>query len=216
VIVRTPSLPLAVDAPVVRPTEHAPITTAIHSEPHPVSAARTSPAALVLVAVVAALASALAPRAGRSPGQTVFPVAELREDFALLRSAVTEAHAGLFVVRIFDSAVAALHDTTEIGFYGAVAGVLAQIRDGHTRSLPSEQWMSWYTDSARVLPLHIRLARDRAWVTGSMDPRVPAGTEILAIDGRKMGEIAADIRRRLPADGYIETGTLAQLNTQFG
>ena len=183
---------------------------------------RTPHAPLVLVVVAAALASPLAPRAGRSPGPTVFPVAKLREDFALLRSAVTEAHAGLFVyksppavVRIFDSAVAALHDTTEIGFYGAVAGVLAQIRDGHTRSLPSEEWMAWYTDSARVLPLHVRLAGDRAWVTGSTDPRVQSGTEILAIDGRKMGEIAADIRRRLPADGYIETGTLAQLNTQF-
>ena len=132
------------------------------------------------------------------------PVAELQPDFALLRSAVTDAHAGLFVyessraiAHVFDSALAGLQDTTRLGFYGVVAGVLAQIRDGHTRSLPSEKWMQWYADSARILPLRIRVAEGRGWVIASADPGVDLGSEALAISGRTPGQIAAHILSRL-------------------
>jgi hypothetical protein len=124
---------------------------------HLPTAQRGSAPGLVQVALIAVVMLTPAPMLGQSPARTTLPVAELQADFALLRSAVTEAHAGLFVyespraiAHVFDSALAALHDTTQLGFYGGVAGVLAQIRDGHTRSLPSEEWMQWYADSAMV------------------------------------------------------------------
>jgi hypothetical protein len=189
---------------------------------HLPTAQRGSAPGLVQAALIAAVMLTPAPMLGQSPARTTLPVTDLQADFALLRSAVTEAHAGLFVyespraiAHVFDSARAALHDTTRLGFYGVVAGVLAQIRDGHTRSLPSEEWMQWYADSARILPLRIRVADGRGWVLASADPGVDRGSEVLAISGCTPGQIAAHILSRLPGDGFIETGKLAALSEQF-
>ncbi|MGH7514164.1 MAG: S41 family peptidase, partial [Gemmatimonadales bacterium] len=172
--------------------------------------------------MVAALIVACSTGARPGSAQATLPAADLRDDFALLTTAILEAHAGAFIYdaapavsRMLDSTLAAIHDTTPLGFYGVVAGTLARLRDGHTRSLPSEAWMSWYADSARVLPLRVRLLGGRGRVLGSADPRIPAGSELLAIGGRGIGRIGEEIRRLLPRDGYIETGTEAQITEQF-
>jgi hypothetical protein len=182
---------------------------------HLPTAQRGSAPGLVQAALIAAVTLTPAPMLGQSPARITLSVAELRTDLALLRSAVTEAHAGLFVyespraiAHVFDSALAALHDTTQLGFYGVVAGVLAQIRDGHTRSLPSEEWMHWYADSARILPLRIRVADGRGWVIASADPAVGRGSEVLAISGRTPGQIAAYILARLPGTGSSRPASL--------
>jgi hypothetical protein len=170
----------------------------------------------------ATLVAAIALAPTQPHAETRFRAAELREDLALLRRSVTEAHAGLYVYETpkaiasaFDSAAAALRDTTGIGFFGTVAGVLARIRDGHTRSLPSAQWMAWYGDSARVFPLRLRIAYGHAWVADSTNARVTRGSEVLSINGHAMGEILRRLGDRLPADGSIETGAEHELSSRF-
>jgi hypothetical protein len=62
---------------------------------HLPTAQRGSVPGLVQAVLIAAVTVTPAPMLGQSPGRTNLPVAELQADFALLRSAVTEAHAGL-------------------------------------------------------------------------------------------------------------------------
>jgi hypothetical protein len=149
-------------------------------------------------------------------GQTRYSAQDLREDFALLRSSVLEAHAGLYryrsreeITRLFDRVETRLDDMSEAEFYATIAAALAGIRDGHTLSLPSERWMEWYETSASVLPVRLRLVNGRAFVVASADPRIVHGAEILAIDGRSTSSILEQLRRRLPLDGFAATGIAA-------
>lgn len=183
--------------------------------------ARWTCAALALSLIAPALAPGAPPEVA-APTERRFSAPEVAEDFTLLRSALVEAHAGLYVyrspraiARAFEAMSAGLQDSTELDVYVRVARALAVIRDGHTRSLPSQAWMEEYPKSARVLPLRIRWVDGRAWVGASANPSLPLGTELLAIDGRPLRQIVAQITAGLPGDGWIETGKWAQLAAQF-
>jgi hypothetical protein len=174
----------------------------------------------VVGALAAALVVLLAPASVL--GQTRYSARELREDFALLRSPLLEAHAGLYVYRspdeirrLFDAVDTRLHDMPEAEFYATITTALAGIRDGHTLSLPSERWLTWYEDSAAVLPLRLRLVNGHALVAGSADRRIVRGSEVLAIDGRSIPAILEQLRGHLPLDGYAATGISAGSNRRF-
>jgi hypothetical protein len=169
-----------------------------------------------VVGVPVALMTLLEPASGL--GQNQYSAQALREDFALVRSSLEEAHAGLYVhrsqdevSRLFDSVETRLHDMPEAEFYATVAEALAGIRDGHTRSLPSERWLQWYEASAAVVPMRVRVVSGRAFVVGSANPRIVRGSEILAIDGQAMSSILEKLRRHLPLDGNADTGTYGSL-----
>lgn len=170
--------------------------------------------------LVAAVITLLAPASAL--GQIRYSAQELREDFALLRSSLLEAHAGLYVYRThdeiernFQSVETQLHDMSEAEFFAAIAVALAGIRDGHTLSLPSERWLKWYDDSAAVLPIRIRLVNGRAFVAASADARIEPGSEVLAIDDRSIPSIVELLRTRLPLDGNAATGIAVGLNQRF-
>jgi len=155
-------------------------------------------------------------------GQTRYSAHDLREDFALLRSSLLDAHAGLYVYRthdeikrLFDTIERRLHDMSEAEFYATITLALTGIRDGHTLSLPSEQWLKWYEESAAVLPMRIRIVNGRAFVAASADPHIVSGCEVLAIDGRSMPSILQQLRAHLPLDGYAATGIAAGSNRRF-
>jgi hypothetical protein len=172
--------------------------------------------------VVAALAAAIALLAPTCIlGQTRYSASDLRKDFALLRSSLREAHAGLYTHRsaeeieqLFDRVGSRIHDMTEDEFFATIAVALAGIRDGHTLSLPSEQWMKWYEDSAKVMPVRLRVANGHAFVVGTADSRISRGSEILAINGQSMTSVLERMRTRLPLDGYASTGIQAAVNRQ--
>lgn len=183
----------------------------------------TSRSARIANATVLLLATGLPFVSGTTlEGQTRFTAVAVRQDFALLRSSLLDAHAGLYVyrtpqeiARLLDSVQVTLHDMTEAEFFSAIAWPLAGIRDGHTRSLPSERWMTWYADSARVLPLRLRFIQGRAFVTASGALGIERGDELLAIDGRPMTQLVAELGRRLPRDGRAPAGTTGPLSSQF-
>ncbi len=173
-----------------------------------------------VIRALATIIMLLAPAS--APGQARFSAQELREDFAILRSSLLEAHAGLYVYRtrheikrLFDSVEAELRDTSEAEFFAAIAVALAGIRDGHTLSLPSERWLKWYDDSASVLPIRIRLVNGRAFVAASADRRIARGSEVVAIDGRSIPTILERLRARLPLDGYAAAGIETASNRRF-
>jgi hypothetical protein len=132
-----------------------------------------------------------------------------------------EAHAGLYIYRsqdeikqLFDTVEMRLRDMPEAEFYATITVALAGIRDGHTLSLPSERWMKWYEDSARVLPMRLRIVSGHAFVAASADPRILVGSEVLAIDAKSMPSILEQLRGHLPLDGYAATGIQEAVNRQ--
>lgn len=55
----------------------------------------------------------------------------------------------------------------------------------------------------------------RALITGSADPRIERGAEVLAIDHRPMATLLAQLAGRLPIDGHVSTGIAGALSNQF-
>jgi hypothetical protein len=154
--------------------------------------------------------------------QTRYPAQTLREDFALMRSALIEAHAGLYtyrspreITRLFDSVEQRVHEMSESEFLATIAPAIAGVHDGHTLLLPSEGWFTWYQDSAAVLPIRIRLIAGHAFVTASADLSVTIGSELQAIDGHPIPAILEELRAHLPLDGNAATGIAAGWNRRF-
>ncbi|MEM8600693.1 MAG: S41 family peptidase [Bacteroidota bacterium] len=168
------------------------------------------------------------------PEITVTP-AQLTEDLALLREAMEELHPGLRLHNT-DQDLAAIADrlTSDaqqlVATYGDAIPVtaaylplvraVAAIRDGHTQVSMYNQ--TAYTeailyDRADRVPFTFRLVPDgasaRILVTGDATPGqvLPAGTEVLTLDGRPVAEVIAALKPYTSADGSNDAKRLGLL-----
>src|SRR6185295_3352994 len=100
---------------------------------------------------------------GKYDPEKTFAKPALQSDFRLLRSALEEAHGGLYeftekkaLDALFDAEAAGLHDgMTEREFYAAVARVLGAIHDGHTAVALSPEGDAYMAREAEVFPLKL-------------------------------------------------------------
>jgi hypothetical protein len=148
-------------------------------------------------------------------------------DLRILQRAFVALHPGLYRYATppeIDAAFAAAQAEVAGGSTRAAMVLLASrlaaaVRCGHT-------WVSPYNQSPAVatevfgradkLPLTLRWIEGRVLVTGSTDPGVPAGSELLAIDDRPVAEIAQALLPYLRADGNgpdAEGKRLSQLDS---
>ncbi|KPF49782.1 hypothetical protein IP87_04530 [beta proteobacterium AAP121] len=159
-----------------------------------------------------ALATGLGLPLARASGPLRLGAAEARSDLQVLRRGLEGLHAGLHrraTPAQIDAAFAAAEAAVAGGCSRAAlflqcSRIAAAVNCGHT-------WASRY--NARVdlkaelftgadkLPCTLRWVQGRALVTGSAAPGMAAGSELLAIDGRPAGEIAAALLPLLRADG---------------
>lgn len=153
-----------------------------------------------------------------------FQAKQLQEDFLILRKAFEDAHAGLYrytdkktLDDDFDNAYNLLNrEMTEREFYKVVASILSKIKDGHTKSLPSEEFMSYLSEKAKTLPLKLRFICGKAYVVSSSVNSIPLGSELLSFNGQKMSETTLAIFKYLISDGDIKTGKYWELSEKFG
>jgi hypothetical protein len=144
-----------------------------------------------------------------------FPVEQLRDDFALLRSALEDGHAGLYrysdraaIDLLFDEAAARIRvPMTELEFMRLVAPVIAGVNDGHTGLNPSRRLAPYLTRVPHLLPFNLRFSHGRAYVLRnySDDPDFVLGAEITHINGVTVAEVLAQLLPVMPSDGRIET-----------
>lgn len=140
------------------------------------------------------------------------PVAELREDFAVLRAVLEEAHpgAGRYVseadLRVrFDAISAGLdHPMSDVEFLAVVQPAVTAIRDGHTSLALSEAGETALRRDALVPPITVHVADGRLFVRHDLAPTAGSdisGREIKAINGRTVADIIADMTRITSVDG---------------
>jgi C-terminal processing protease CtpA/Prc len=143
-------------------------------------------------------------------------LAQLQEDFDVLRRAVEEAHGGLYrftpkpdLDRAFAAARAKLTPPmTRIAFAAVLSEALAAVRDGHTRLEYDDATVSAMA-SAPMLPLRVSHESGRYVVTSNdtqSDSTIQPGLELVSINGQPMAAIVAAIEPKLSSDGFIETG----------
>jgi hypothetical protein len=168
-------------------------------------------AALLLASPVVAADGEPPPRI--LAADTQLSAAGLLADLEILRDAYGELHPGLRRYNTPEQLDAGYRelarefsrDRTLADAYLALARFAARIRCGHT-------YANFYNQSEAVqralfrsprLPFHFRWLAERMVVERSFadDPRLRAGTEILAIDGRPVGEILRALLPLARADG---------------
>ena len=151
--------------------------------------------------------------------------AAAQADFDVLRRALEEAHGGFdrFVTRAeldhrLDAQRTRLNrPMSTLVFAGIVAEAIAEIRDGHAR-LELDSVSNAALTQARVFPLRVQLEGSRLMVLFNDSPgdsAIQPGMEILQINGRTVGDIVGTLLRKIPGDGFIETGRRARLARGF-
>ena len=149
--------------------------------------------------------------------------ASLQADAAILRRAYEALHPGLHRYNTpaqIDAAFRALEsefqqDRTLADAYLAFSVLAAKVKCGHT-------YANFFNQSSAVqsalfqrprIPFHFRWLGDRMIVTRSFvsDPRVRAGTEVLALNGQPVAEILARLMTVARADGNNDAKRVAYL-----
>jgi C-terminal processing protease CtpA/Prc len=157
-----------------------------------------------------------------------FSVAELREDLAILRSAVEEGHPGVY--RYSSKAVMDAHferiastiaeSMTELDFLRVVGTALATINDGHTRTRGTEAFSQYLEEQPIRLPFKLVFLDGHAYLHRNYSELADdlLGAEVLSINGRPMGMIVEDLFTLLPSDGRVETSKYRALEgtSNFG
>jgi hypothetical protein len=167
-------------------------------------------AALASCVLFAASGSAQNPDSGPT-----YAVEALRADFALLRAALEEAHAGLYrystkddIDRMFAAAEARLRDgMTELEFLQVVGPVVAGVNDGHTGVGPSEGLSAALDTVPILLPFTLRFVAERAYLFQDLSdaPGIPLGSEVTHLNGMPMSDVVAQMLPFISSDGRIRT-----------
>lgn len=162
--------------------------------------------------MLTALMPTLMPRLARASGGASLSAAQARADLQLLHHGLHTLHPGLHrratraqLGAAFASAEQAVAGgSTQAGMFLLCSHIAATVNCGHT-------WASHFnarkdlrqllTDGPDKLPFTLRWVQGRALITGSAAAGLAAGTELLAIDGRPVAQIAAALLPLLRADG---------------
>ena len=190
-----------------------------------------SPIACLLLA--AAILACTPPAAPEPPPAAAEPLSaepvhspqELREDFSILRTTLEEAHPGLYVyaepaarAAQFDAVAEQIDQAmTGLEFYRLIAPLVAGIHDGHTVIWPPPDAAVYAPTQDLFLPLRLRFLDGQAYVAETLTPEadLARGTEILAINGRAMADIAARLLPYVPHDGLGQSGPYFYLGQLF-
>ncbi len=172
--------------------------------------------------VIAVLAAGVFAYFYRSPVDMdqMMSVAEMKEDYALLRESLEEAAPTLYLYTpkeemdaFFDGMQAKLEQPMpRRSFCKLVFESVAKINDAHTRVHMGRGARSWFNDKKSRLPMKLRILDGRAFVERDYGAgEAWLGVELLKINNRPMTEIVDDMLTLLSTDGGNKTGGYAQL-----
>jgi len=158
--------------------------------------------------------------------QNAYNPMELKEDFQLFRTALEEAHPGIYRYETkssmdgsFEAIEKQLHQPlNQQEFYKILNPVLAKIGCGHTKLIPSEDnGFMYYYNTDTLFPLKLFLDKNKAYVRYSYDTdnKLEPGTEITSINGMDMEEIIQGLLNNLFSDGHNQTFKYYELNRYF-
>lgn len=161
---------------------------------------------------------------GQPPRLALSPAAA-QQDFEVLRSALEEAHGGLYrfvakpeLDRRLDAHRARLdRPLSRMEFANIVSRAIAELRDGHAR-LTLDSLNASNLANARVLPLRLAVEDDRLVVRYNDSPTdtlLRPGMEVVSINGRTTEAIMRAVLPAISGDGFIETGKRWRLATTF-
>lgn len=175
--------------------------------------------ASILVSSLLIAAHAAEPKPSTYSGLTL-TAEQASADVALMRTALEEAHPGLYryvTKPEIDTAFAKLEKRaktpiTDVELYGEISLLLAAIRCDHTKAEFSEVMTKFRNESPTHLPFRFKLFDRRMFVFGG-DARsaLPRGAEILAINDQPVRVILDRLTNAISIDGFTDASRETKL-----
>ncbi len=158
--------------------------------------------------------------------QQQLAIHQIQSDFDSLRSALEEAHGGLYrysskdeVNKIFDRYRSQLdHPMTTLQFASVIAGLLPELRDGHLRLEPDPVTASNLAN-AKLFPLQVVAEGEKVVVLFNDTPDdrlIKPGMEITSINGHQSADLIKLFVSKISGDGFVETGKRKRAERSFG
>ncbi len=155
-----------------------------------------------------------------------FSRTHLQQDIQLIQQVCKEAHPGfgrfndpVEVYRSLDSLSSSLPDSMRLeDFFKKTNPLVARLNCGHTKYHPAFSTMKsypYYFNPVSVIPLHIKLINGKMYVLWSEQNHIPAGSEIVRINGESVTGILAVLRVNQFADGNVQTSKERDIENQF-
>jgi hypothetical protein len=159
--------------------------------------------------------------------QETFTVAQLKADFDLFEQALQEAHPGLYRYNSkahTDSLFAKINGLIdcEMGqqeFYKLLLPLVVQIKCGHTKFHPNSNWSTnFYYNTEKVFPLRLFFQDKKAYAIGNYEDAssIPAGSEVLEINGNSVSDIMDKMLNSFCSDGNNTTFKYIEMSHYFG
>lgn len=136
----------------------------------------------------------------------------LIQDLELLKTALTEAHPGLYRYNSktsFDYFYSDLKASLDkplniIEFYQYVAKMVVGVNDGHTRC----KFQEHFWDDARVFPFNVVYIDGQLYVHQNLsdDASIKDGAKILMINSKPVDAVMKQVFNHMSSDGFIKTG----------
>jgi C-terminal processing protease CtpA/Prc len=156
----------------------------------------------------------------------VYTATELQSDFDLLRSALQEAHGGLYrystkaeMDKTFTRLRAQLNSPlTQYQFMAVISELLSATHDGHMR-LEFDPNTTASIVKARLLPLRLLVEGNTLRVLLNDTPHdatILPGMELVSINGHSASKLAESFMTKISGDGFIETGKKRRIGSNFG
>ena len=147
----------------------------------------------------------------------------LRNDFAIFRTNFNENYPSLYryankedMNLLLDSCYASINQNTpNLKYYTMLKFILSSIKDGHLYCSMPPDVESYIENKAKFFPLGIRFINKRAFILNSVENTVPAGSEIISINGLQVEAIKTELFKYIASDGNIHTKKNDILNHVF-
>ncbi len=161
--------------------------------------------------------------------EKLLSVAQLQEDFKILRHNIEEVHAALYLYtskeeidQAFDEAASKLNrPMTEIEFYRIIAPLQGLIKNGHTQIAPSEAYFEIIKKEKKLLPLSLYHDNGNIFILQnlSQDTSIQLGSIIRELNGENMMQMVEDFAEQMTKDGdnmsFPIERTVRNFNTRY-
>ena len=162
----------------------------------------------------------------RVNAQQYFTADQIRTDFGLFRQALQEAHPGLYRYNTRESMDSLFLKTesqlnkemTQQEFYQLLLPVVAQIRCGHTKLHPDNNWTdNYFFSQEKLFPYKLFFQEDRAWIMDSYDSSgvVKKGLEVISVNGDPLPGIIGKLLSGFLSDGNNKTFKYLEMSKFF-
>ena len=165
---------------------------------------------------------------GQDPAYDIdreYSVAQLQEDFDILRHCLEKVHPNLYNYRtvtelqnIFDAIRTQIDaPMTELDFYRLVGPLLKDIGDAHTDIEASEACYEALDKDWKLFPFQVKWIDEALYITHnfSAEEDIERGARILTINGREIEPVFNQLRTYMPRDGNNIHGPNRALSRLF-